>query len=696
MGRFIIIIPLILLTLYIKSQSLTNSRFYSLKFKPESYIKLIKTNVVFENQYSKEPQIFAASESIYSRFRFESGVILLGFLPIKIQGFYSTEKQNIFNENYFRVNFDLELLVQEQRNKAYEKYEHYNRKLIHQINDYENQKKSFKPLFKHNDSLIYGLQSKIKKILSDTIIKSKNKINEKLEDSIENKIDKIKKIEFKNDSIYKYKEKIDILNNKKDIYNFDSLKRVNEKKILKTTDSLLSEVDKLKRKNKNYEDLLKSKKDSVEKIKSEIKHLVDIIKNPKLKIKEIAGNKIKLPKNLKIGRINPYFSESVFNGTPSKGVYLEYGNDSTYTTISFGKLFTFPESNANSKYDNSEYFAYKYTRKKKFISTNFGLFNCIKEVIQGNRFYFIPFYNLAIFTSKGITLNSEIAKSFDYEFSQIENIPKSNINSGYLLNFYLKIPLKNQSGFKIITEKSSENYNSPGNPFFISGPLKIQLEYSQSFFKNKLKIDAGIRNNLNKNDISNFKSQTFILRANSNFNKNTNFSISYLPIQTRSEFIFIQQNERYLFQTNMLNIMIINKKRFKRYSLLQNFGYWTKSQNGLIPDFQSENFFYSLNYANSKNNKLSFIYNLGKNHQNSDSLNQSSFKLIAEGNLKKNSSLTLNCSYVKTNKLNIQHRYLVGIKQNLGVGLIWLEVGSLMTQNKDISLIGKLNMYINF
>jgi len=671
------------------AQKAFNLENHSLYYKSFSLLNLTKTNIRIESQYSQQPQLYSASQASYTRLSLESGIIGFGFIPLKVQGFYSTENQNTYHENYLRFSFDMDLLVQDQKNKAQQKFDKQNRKLLYYKRDFENQKNGLKSKFKFNDSMISSLQSQLKSKLKDTLSNLKNKMDKGVQDSLNKYESKIKTTHIPNQKDLDLKKQ-----EYQDKYR-DSLQKVAKNKNWQKADSLLKEIEKIKSDSRKYKNQLTGMQDSIKKIEKEIKTLVQIIKNPKAKIQEMVGKKIKLPRSIQIGRINPYFSESVFNGVPAKGILLEFGNDSASTTISLGKLSTIPESNTNQSNFKSEYIAFKQRRRIKYFTYDLGLFSCYKNVIQGNTVYMIPFTNLSYSTKKGIVLGGEFAKSFDYSITRIENTPKSTLNSGYATNISLQIPFSSKAGLKLLTDKSSANYRSPGNPYFIAGPLKIQLEYYQSISKNKLKINAGIRTNFSKNAIRSFHTQTFTLRMNSNFAKGANFSLSYLPIQTRSEFYDIQ-TQVYRIQTNVLNLMAIHKKRIKRYLIVQNLGFWTKSQDGLVPDFISRNYFYCLNVANSKNNKASFNYNFGKGHHNNDSLNQLSLKLILEYGLSKKSILTMNLGYAKANYYISQHQYLVGIKQNFGKGVIWLESGGQKSKESRLSYIGRLSMNFSF
>jgi hypothetical protein len=409
----------------------------------------------------------------------------------------------------------------------------------------------------------------------------------------------------------------------------------------------------------------------------------------------MVGKKIHLPKTFQVGRINPYFSESVFNGTPAKGMLLEFENARNSTTISFGKLSGFQESNSNELNFKSEYFAFKQGFKIKDLVIEAGIFNCYKSISQGNQIFVIPFANAAYTTKNGIILSGEFAKSIDYRITTFESRPEGKVNSGFTTNLASQIPFNQKAGMKLLVEKSSENYSTPGNPYFISGPLKFQAEYYQSLFKNKLKIDLGIRANANIKVNGKFQNQTLCLRLRSMFEKSLNFSISYLPIQSRSEFTN-ENMQVFLMQTNVLNLMTNWKKRFKGYFIMQNLGFWTKSQNGLAPDFESKNLFYSFSIVNSKNNKATFNFNAGTGHSNNDSLNQMSTRLLLEYGLKNKSILTGNYSYSKFNLYNTQQTYITGIKHKIGWCMLWIESGGQKTRQGKLSYLGKITMNFSF
>jgi hypothetical protein len=95
----------------------------SLSYNSRNLLSLSKTNLKLESQYSQNPEIYSASQASYTRLSLESGVIGLGFIPLRMQGYYSTEKQDMYHENYFRVSFDLNLLLEYQKAKAQQKIE---------------------------------------------------------------------------------------------------------------------------------------------------------------------------------------------------------------------------------------------------------------------------------------------------------------------------------------------------------------------------------------------------------------------------------------------------------------------------------------------------------------------------------------------------------------------------------------------
>ena len=671
----------------------------SISYNSKDLLNLTKTNLKLESQYGQDPQIYSASQASYTRLSLESGAIGLGFIPLRIQGYYSTEKQDLYHENYFRVSFDLNLLLEYQKAKAQQKMEEQNRKLVYLKRDFDKQKNILKIKNKFNDSLIGQLQSKFKNTLKDSVAELQNKYKNQIQDSLNDAKSGLNKL------IPTKPNLIDSINNLKQGYKSkaedykkkykDSLKREADINKRLKSDSILKQIDKLKSEKKGYEKQLNGMQDSIKKLESAIKTLLEIVKNPKAKVQEIVGKKVHLPKTFQIGRINPYFSESVFNGTPAKGVLIEFQNEKNSTTLSFGRLSGFAEPNVNALNFKSEYFAYKQGFKIKDFNYEFGIFNCYKSIPQGNQIFVIPFGNFAYNAKKGVVISGEFAKSVDYSVTTIEAKPEGKVNSGFATNVSLQVPISLKSGVKFLIDKSSQNYRTPGNPYFISGPLKLQIEYYQSLFKDKLKADIGIRANANKKSSGTFQNQTLSLRLRSNFEKGLNFSLSYLPIQTRSAF-----NDDairvFMMQTNVLNMMAIMKKRVKGYIVMQNCGFWTKSQSGLVPDFVSKNYFYSINVANSKNNKASFNYNFGKGHAGNDSLNQTSVRLILDYGLGKKSVLTANLGYAKSNYYTSQHRYLLGIKRKFGLGMIWFESGGQKTMKSKVSYIGRLNINYSF
>ncbi len=706
MVKPIIILVITILPLVADAQKAFNPNTKSLSYNSHNLLQLTKTNIRLESQYSQAPQIYSASQASYTRLNLESGIIGFGFIPLKIEGYYSTESQTLYNENYFRISFDLNLLIQEQKNKALNRLEEENRKLIYYKRDFDKQKNLYKSKAKYNDSLTVKLKDKLKATLSDTLSDIKNKYKNKLEDTLTSSKKLINQIPEKpnlNDSVdrlrQKYQTKAETYANK----NKDSLSRfedsIKKRKIIQNNraraDSTLKQIDKLKAEKVENEKKLNAMSDSIKKIEQTIKSIVEIINNPKAKVQELIGKKVHLPKTFQIGRINPYFSESVFNGTPAKGVLVEFESPKNSTTISFGKLSGFAEPNINQSDFQSEYVAFKQGFKIKDFTYELGIFNCYKNITQGNQIFVIPFGNFSYSVKNGVVISGEFAKSIDYRITTIEAQPEGKINSGFATNVSAQIPLSMNSGLKFLIDKSSQNYRSPGNPYFISGPLKLQAEYFQSLFKDKLKMDLGIRANANIKNSGKFQNQTLSLRLRSNFQKNLNFSLSYLPIQSRSEF-HNEETRIFLMQTNVLNMMAIWKKRFKGYFVMQNLGFWTKSQEGLVPDFESKNYFYSLSVANSKNNKATLNYNFGKGHTSNDSLNQVSVRLILEYGLRKNTILTTNFSYAKSNYYTSQHTYLVGIKRKIGFGVIWLESGGQKTMQSKVSYIGRVNMNFSF
>jgi hypothetical protein len=83
----------------------------------------------------------------------ESGIIGLGFIPLKIQGFYSTEKQKSVSGKIICVSVLILIsYMKYQKSKSLEAIENENRKLISLKRDYGRQKSTFRSKVKFNDS----------------------------------------------------------------------------------------------------------------------------------------------------------------------------------------------------------------------------------------------------------------------------------------------------------------------------------------------------------------------------------------------------------------------------------------------------------------------------------------------------------------------------------------------------------------
>ena len=379
MVKPILILTIMFMPILVLAQGAFKINSQSLSYNSRNLLSLSKTNLKLESQYSQNPEIYSASQASYTRLSLESGVIGLGFIPLRMQGYYSTEKQDMYHENYFRVSFDLNLLLEYQKAKAQQKIEEQNRKLIYLKRDFDKQKDLLKSKNKFTDSLIGQLQLKLKSTLRDSASKLQNKYKNKLQDSLndlKNSLDKLRQTKPNlKDSLNNinqcYRSKAE---GYKEKYK-DSLKRETDIYRRLKGDSILKQIEKLKSEKKSYEKQLSGMQDSIKKIENSIKTLLEIVKNPKAKVQEMIGKKVHLPKTFQIGRINPYFSESVLNGTPAKGVLIEFQSEKKSTTISFGRLSGFPEPNINRLNFKSEYFAYKQGFKVKDFSYELGIFN---------------------------------------------------------------------------------------------------------------------------------------------------------------------------------------------------------------------------------------------------------------------------------------------------------------------------------
>lgn len=691
-----ILIISIMISFMVKSQNFKSLK--NINLNTFKIVEMTNTSLRMESQYSKNSQFFSAYEPSYSRLNIETGIVLFGFIPISAEGFYTTEKQNLFQENYFRVNFDLDLLIQENKKKAQSRLESENRKLVYYKRDIENKKKIFNKIKKTNDSIADKLNIDIKKLMNDTInsITANSKVQldkYKNTDNIKNNIP-----EIINDSIKSFNKNIE-----KDIsemidksdYLKDSVNNLKKQYRLKKADSILKKIEILRIKEKESEKELSQMNDSIKKIEKNINEIIQIIKNPRQKLENFKNKKIKLPKTFKIGRINPYFSESVLNGTPAKGILVEFDKNKITNSFSIGKLSEIPQLSSKADKFQTMYFAFKTMRKTDNMIFETGIFNCIKEIPQGNRIYAIPFGNLLYMTKSGFTFKGEFAKSFSYQKETYEIYPESILKTGYALNLLLKYNINLNSDLKLTIENSSTNYQSPGNPFYISGPLKLQFEYSQSFMKDKIKLDIGIRKNTVSKYSGKFSNQTFSLRLKSNFKKGLNISVSYLPIQNKAVYTNEKTGSSNI-ETNILNTMIIFKKKYTGYLFINNTGYWTISESGLLPDFQSINLYNNFYLINSKNNKITFSCNLGKKHILNDTLNNSSARITTEYNVKDIAIFTLNSGYVKYNMLQSQFEFLAGFRKKTKIGDVWFESGGQKTGTQKLNYIGRLNYNINF
>jgi hypothetical protein len=154
------------------------------------------------------------------------------------------------------------------------------------------------------------------------------------------------------------------------------------------------------------------------------------------------------------------------------------------------------------------------------------------------------------------------------------------------------------------------------------------------------------------------------------------------------------ENQSYLIQTNILSLIITNKIKVKSGLIIQNIGFWTQSQDGLVPNFKSKNLIYNLVHINSKNNRISIAYNFGTGHLQKDSLNQSSFRICTEIKLTSTGSFTSNLVAIKPTKYYGQQTGLLGMKLTYKYGLVWFESGIQRILYKKWDYIGRLTLSI--
>jgi hypothetical protein len=673
----------------------------SLNYSDFSLLALTKTNLTLESQYSKSQQIYSAAQSSYSRLSLESGIIGFGFVPLRIQGYYSTEQQNIYQENYFRLTFDMGLLIEYQKSKIQSQIDQQNKRLVNYKREVEHQKIYIQRSIKSSDSLSATYRNKLKLLITDTIEKTNLHVTRPIystQDSL-NRVKVIKKESLNAygdsmKSLIRYSSITDTLN----LYRTNSSNTLNELDSIKTlnrnkADSLLNAINKIQSETKKQNVKLRQLSDSITKIENEIKSLMEVARDPKKKISESIGRNITLPKKFQIGRINPFLTETVLNGTPAKGIIIEFGNNTRSTTVTFGKLSSFNEEKLNNLSFSTDYMAFKTSSKIGILSYSTGILFGLKDIIQGSQAFAIPFGNVGIDLKSNLKLTAEFAKSVDYNKVQIETSPDANLNTGYATNLSVLYHPNNKSKLMLSFEKSSQTYNTVGNPYFIAGPSRIKLDYTTNFLKEKLTTEIGIRENIINKESGKFHIQTLNARLKTNFKKYPNLLITYLPIQNQSNFKNLE-NQSYLIQTNILSLIITNKIKVKSGLIIQNIGFWTQSQDGLVPNFKSKNLIYNLVHINSKNNRISIAYNFGTGHLQKDSLNQSSFRICTEIKLTSTGSFTSNLVAIKPTKYYGQQTGLLGMKLTYKYGLVWFESGIQRILYKKWDYIGRLTLSI--
>lgn len=561
-------------------------------------IKIKKPNIKIggsiENQsYATNTQNpFLIGESVYSRFYFKPTISIYS-IPLKIDGFYTTETSGMYRNSYFRVSLDMEALQSAAKGKMEEtlkaKQREYTYKVLKAKPTLDQENKAKLELSKTTNSYANAdrLTNDAKRQLEkekQKAVDQQNHINDSLENLAQNNIDnEISNVKQMNDSIEK--SKTDSLNNSCDSITNCKLYG----KAAKTIDSLQNVYNSCLKRKEN----LQRQKDSVEnnysKISEQCNAIKGMLKGDSLSIEEYRqmiknpGSQItkRLPNSidhfkitrLAIGQVAPTYAEFGLNGIPVKGgeIMVQSGNLFIGTTL--GKTTNtsdFFSLNASSpKYDKrlgalivgynsgkNRYYLHslnisedkKNNEQKNYHEEN-TVFTVGAEMKFKKNLRFIG--ELAASRYSRLPINTTI--EYKGESPVIKPSFNNSITNSTAARINLEYDLTNTTVISTKYERIGESFKDLGNPFLRRDFLMKELKFTQTLFKNKLKTEAFYKegsDNVSKEKNYTNRNKGFGFKARTSFSRYPNIMLMYSPFQfgnnhpdsnlrTRSQFSFL-------------------------------------------------------------------------------------------------------------------------------------------------------------
>lgn len=562
--------------------------------------------ILSENYVSNIQNPWLRNDLAYSRLNLNLNISALG-IPIKIMGFYTSEKNNLYSRSYFRVQYDIETHKQDIKDSYLQEIERYQKNLrLEEV---------FSEILKQQIENSKKELEEYKR--TDLIIPDTNELKNNLKNKLNQKIDSINQANQNNYWADSLKSKSNLN---------DSLNKYSIKK--QKYDSLLTVKDSLE--NRWTQWYQEYKKDS-----STVAELYLKLKSGKIDeliSDSLSQNKNKLNvKSFQLGQANLNYNEHTIMGLPLRGIDLKLEKNDFSYGVSLGKSIQpnlFENRSQKPKYEKN-LLGLNFSKKNQ--KSKYGLFVFTSfddsQVIEPERNSVFSF-QLERKIKKNILLNQTVSIS-DYSKQTIGTMESARSTRILKLNEHLAYSgVVDYQIFK--ATKINAKYNYFGNYFKTIGNLFLRNAYSeieigidQGLFKNKINTHLFYKQlKNNTNEFSNISDQLsgYGINATSHFEKGPNFFLTISPYQqgnNHPDSLFRTFN-----QSNLIVGGITYSKNMKRWFMNSTLIYTHSGISGInLPEIKTNILTLENSIQFDGNHEFNISNEWSKTAPNLDSLN---------------------------------------------------------------------------
>lgn len=588
-----------------------------------------------ENYISNLQNPWLRNELMYSRLTVNLNLSLIG-LPIKVTGFHTTEKNNIYSNSYIKVQYDLESHKQEIKENYLREIDKYQKNL--------------------------NLEEFLAKAIQDQIQNTQNQIDE----HIKNEVKQLDTTALKNEIKSQLNHKIDSINQaNKNKYSSDSFVNRNSfKDSLNKYHSSQNKIDSLTKVKDSLENKWNQWYESYKKDSAQVAEIYQMLQSKDFNslIDDSVSkykNKFEI-KEFQIGQATLKYNEHTLLGLPIRGLDFKIQSNSLVYGFSVGRSINsniFQNRNERPQYQKN---LIGFNVEKKRTDSKFGIYLFTsfdnERIIEKEKNSVISFQGEK-------TLFKKLQMAQIISFSDYSKRTPSQINSELtpqVINLKDHLASTSNLNFQLFKNtKLMSKYSYYGNYFKTIGNLflrtaysEIELSIDQSFFKNK--INTQIFYKELKNNPSEFSSQTdklqgYGLNANTHFEKYPNFFLTISPYQqgnNHPDSIFRTFN-----QTNLIIAGMTYFKSINRFFLNSTLIYTHSGISGInLPKTQTNIFAIENSLQYDGNHEITLSNEWSKTQPNLDSLNFISHKIIYSNIIKQNLSVNFGVFTIKYGK----------------------------------------------